>query len=98
MSNIPTSERDQADAHGVHLVEVTIEVTDEESGETQTTTHEIPRGETPVPTLETELGITDVEQLWVIKKDGARKPLAGHEKTDVQAGDRYQAVVKGGIS
>src|SRR5271155_3643712 len=98
MSTIPTSENDQAGAHEVHLVEVTIEETDEETGETQTTTHQIPRGETTVPTLETELGITEVEQLWVIKKDGTRKPLAGHEKTDVQAGDRYQAVVKGGIS
>jgi hypothetical protein len=98
MSTIPTSENDQAAAQEVHLVEVTIEETDEETGETQTTTHEIPRGETPVPTLEAELGITEVEQLWVIKKDGARKPLASHEKTDVQAGDRYQAVVKGGIS
>jgi hypothetical protein len=98
MSTIPTSHSDQADAHKVHLVEVTIEVTDEENGETQTTTHQIPRGETPVPTLETELGITEVEQLWVIQKDGTRKPLASHEKTDVRAGDRYQAVVKGGIS
>ena len=66
--------------------------------QTQTTAHQIPRGETAVPTLETELGITEVEQLWVIKKDGTRKPLASHEKTDVQARDRYQAVVKGGIS
>ena len=98
MSSIPTLENDQADTHEVHLVEVTIEVTDEENGETQTTKHQIPRGETPIPTLETEFGITEVEQLWVIKKDGTRKPLASHEKTDVQAGDRYQAVVKGGIS
>jgi hypothetical protein len=98
MSTIPTLPSDHEGAREVHFVEVTIEVTDEENGETQTSTHQIPRGETPVPTLEAELGITDVEQLWVIKKDGTRKPLASHEKTNVRAGDRYQAVVKGGIS
>jgi hypothetical protein len=80
-----------------HLVEVFLEVTNEE-GASASTTLELPRGETAVETLEAELGIADAEQLWVIKKDGKRKLLASHEKHDVKEGDRFQALVKGGVS
>ncbi len=96
MSTIPTSPTDVPEAKHP-LVEVTLEVTDEE-GETQTTTKELPRGETPVATLEQELGITDVQQLWLIRKGHKPRPLAKHEKVDVKAGDHYEALVKGAIS
>ncbi len=93
MSTISTSAQDTE----VHLVEVSLEVTDEE-GNTQTTTLTIPSGETPVERLKRELGLEETDPLWVIRKDGKRKPLGDHEHHDVRAGDRYQAIVKGGVS
>jgi hypothetical protein len=87
----------QDQAHHHKLVEVFLELTDED-GNAESKTLEIPRGETPVPTLKQELGLIETDPLWVIKKDGERKPLGDHEKHDVKEGDRYQAIVKGGIS
>jgi hypothetical protein len=87
----------QETAHHHKLVEVSLELTDQEGNE-ETRTLELPRGETPVPTLKQELGLVETDPLWVIKKDGKRKPLGDHEKHDVKEGDRYQAIVKGGIS
>ena len=96
MSTTNTIFPDAADAKH-RLVDVTLEVTDEE-GETQKRHVELPSGETPVTTLEAELGITDVQQLWLIRKDHKPRPLAKHEKVDVKDGDRYEALVKGAIS
>jgi hypothetical protein len=93
MSTVATSDQDTK----ARLVEVSLEVTDVE-GNTQTTTLEIPGGETPVETLKQELGLEETDPLWVIRKDGERKPLGDHERHDVKAGDRYQAIVKGGVS
>ena len=87
----------EADEAHRHLVEVFLELTDED-GNTESKTLEIPRGETKVTTLKEELGIAEEDQLWVIKKDGKRKPLGDHEAHDVKKDDRYQALVKGGVS
>ena len=94
MSTQPTSEL--ASTH-VHLVDVSLEATDE-AGDSQTTTFEVPAGGTAVPKLKEELGLEATAPLWVIKKDGKRKPLSDHERHDVKEGDRYQAIVKGHIS
>ncbi len=48
--------------------------------------------------LKTELGVPEDASLWVIRKDGKKKPLANHEKHDVKEGDRYQTVIPGGVS
>ena len=87
----------QDGAHHHKLVEVFLELTDED-GNTETKTLEIPRGETQVTTLKTELGVPEDASLWVIRKDGKKKPLANHEKHDVKEGDRYQTVIPGGVS
>lgn len=87
----------QEASHHHKLVEVSLELTDQQ-GHEETRTLELPRGETPVRTLKQELGLTETDPLWVIKKDGERKPLGDHEKHDVKEGDRYQAIVKGGVS
>jgi sulfur carrier protein ThiS len=80
-----------------HLVEVSLETTNED-GDTQTTTLTIKSGPTKVTALKTELGIAEADPLWVIEKNGKRKPLGDHETHDVKEGDRYQALVKGGVS
>jgi hypothetical protein len=80
-----------------HLVEVTLEITTED-GETQSVTKTIESGSTEVAVLKTELGVPEDASLWVIRKDGKKKPLANHEKHDVKEGDRYQTVIPGGVS
>lgn len=80
------------------LVDVTDTVTDEETGESQTNTLEIPGGPTPVPELKNELGIDGASALWVVEKNGKKKALADHETHNVKEGDHYEAIVKGGVS
>lgn len=82
----------------LELVEVTVGVTDEQSGEMQTKTLEIASGPTKVPELKNELGIEDVKALWVVEKNGKKKALSDHETHNVKEGDHYEAIVKGGVS
>lgn len=78
-------------------VQVTLEVTNE-AGETETSTFTIKSGPTKVTALKSELGIAEEATLWVIQKNGKKKLLADHETHDVKRGDRYQALVRGGVS
>src|SRR5262249_36365615 len=80
-----------------HLVDVTLESTNEE-GQTSVQTLSIPGGPTKVEVLMRELGVADALSLWLIRKNGKPKPLAPHETTDVKKDDRYQALVPGGVS
>jgi len=99
MSATPTSTAaapDTDEAHR-HLVEVSLEVTNEE-GESKTTTLTIESGPTKVTVLKTELRIAEEASLWVIQKSGKKKPLGDHETHDVKKDDRYQALVRGGVS
>jgi hypothetical protein len=80
-----------------HLVEVALETKDGD-GATEVKTLSIESGPTKVEVLMSELGVADALSLWVIKRDGKPKPLAPHETHDVKAGDRYQALVPGGVS
>lgn|ERR1700682_2751503 len=80
-----------------HLVEVSLETTNEQ-GDTETTNLTIQAGLTKVTVLKSELGIPEESSLWVIQKNGKKKPLGDHETHDVRAGDRYQALVRGGVS
>jgi len=88
---------EQAAQKKEHLVEVTLEATNEE-GVTDIQELSIERGPTKVEVLMSELGVAGALSLWVIRKDGKPKPLAPHETHDVKAGERYQALVPGGVS
>jgi len=79
------------------LVTVTLEVTSPE-GETQTLEKTIPSGPTKVPELKEELGVPPEASLWVLRKNDKPKQLVDHASHNVKAGDRFQAVVKGGVS
>lgn len=80
------------------LVTVTEGLTDEETGATETRTLEIAGGPTKVPVLKEELGIASTDGLWVVEKNGKKKPLADHETHNVKEGDHFEAIVKGGVS
>jgi hypothetical protein len=99
MSSILTStDRGRESAEARHRpVEVSLEITNE-AGESETSTLTVESGPTEVTTLKSELGIAEDASLWVIKKDGKKKPLGDHETHDVKQGDRYQALVRGGVS
>jgi hypothetical protein len=79
------------------LVHVTLNVTDE-NGNTQTQEEEISGGATKVTELKAELGVPAESGLWVIQKSGKKKPLGDHESHNVKADDRFEALVRGGVS
>jgi hypothetical protein len=99
MSAIPTSSAAEPGAEEAHrhLVEVSLEITNEE-GESQTSALTIESGATKVTALKSELGVAEEASLWVIQKNGKKKPLGDHETHDVKEGDRFQALVRGGVS
>ena len=78
-------------------VSVVLTITDE-NGATQTEGKSIPGGPTKVDELKAELGVPTASALWVIDKSGHKKQLGDHESHDVKAGDRYEALVRGGVS
>ncbi|MGH2738910.1 MAG: hypothetical protein ACRDH6_00250 [Actinomycetota bacterium] len=82
---------------GPSLVTVTLTLTDAE-GNTQTDEKAIPGGPTKVSHLKSELGVPTESALWVIQKSGKKKQLADHETHNVKEGDRYEALVRGGVS
>jgi hypothetical protein len=79
------------------LVKVTL-VTTDETGESKSEEKEIPKGETEVSLLKEELGVAPELALWVVRKNGKRRQLADHEKHDVKAEDRFEVIVRGGVS
>ncbi len=97
MSARPTSPTEPIEGDHRHLVQVELVTTDEQ-GDTQTATLEIDSGPTKVTALKSELGIPEDSALWVIHADGKRKPLGDHETYNVKAGDRFEAIVRGGVS
>lgn len=89
-------------AHGAQSahsaeVHVTLTVTDE-NGATQVEEKTIDGGPTPVPDLKSELGVPVESALWVVQRNGKKKQLGDHEKHNVKEGDRYEALVRGGVS
>jgi len=79
------------------LVSVVLTI-DEEDGSTRNENKTIPGGPTKVPELKTELGVAEVDELWVIEKSGKKKQLADHETHDVKDEDHYEDIVRGGVS
>jgi hypothetical protein len=79
------------------VVTVVLAVTDD-NGNTQSEDKTIPGGPTKVEELKTELGVPAASALWVIDKAGKKKQLGDHETHDVKEGDRYEALVRGGVS
>lgn len=79
------------------LVRVTLGVTTDD-GQTQVVEKQIESGPTKVSTLKDELGVPQDSSLWVLAKNGKKKPLGDHETHDVKAGDHFEALVKGGVS
>jgi len=83
--------------HRSELVNVTLTLTGQD-GTTQTEEKKIEEGPTKVTTLKQELGIAEADALWVVNRHGKKKPLGDHETHDVEEGDRYEALVRGGVS
>jgi len=87
----------QATRPQTELVTVTVVLSDQQ-GHTQTDDKEIPQGPTKVTELKSELGVPAESALWLISKTEKKKQLGDHETHNVKAGDRYEALVRGGIS
>lgn len=79
------------------LVVVSLAITNE-NGETAVEPKSIPRGPTAVQVLKVELGVPAEVALWVVRKNGKKSQLADHTTHDVKEGDRFEALVRGGIS
>jgi hypothetical protein len=79
------------------LVTVSLTITDE-NGDTQIEEKRIPDGPTKVTDLKAELGVPAESALWVIAKSGKRKQLGDHETHNVKQDDRYETLVRGGVS
>lgn len=79
------------------LVTVALTITDE-NGNSQTDEKSIPGGPTKVTDLKAELGVPAESALWVIAKSGKKKQLGDHETHNVKQNDRYEAIVRGGVS
>jgi hypothetical protein len=87
-----------ADASNEHgTVSVTLTISDE-NGSTQTETKSLRGGPTKVVELKAELGVPEESVLWVIEKSGKKHQLGDHETHDVEEGDRFEALVRGGVS
>lgn len=85
--------------HGKHPAPVAVTlIVDDPEGETETHEETIPSGPTKVPELKAELGVPPEASLWLVRQHGKPKQLVDHESHDVKAGDRFETVVKGGIS
>ncbi len=80
------------------LVEVTLVVDDEQTGESKSEMKEVPKGETAVTALKEELGVPAELALWVIRKNGKRKQLADHQSHEVKTGDTFMVITRGGVS
>jgi hypothetical protein len=79
------------------VVAVTLVITNDD-GSSQTTTRDIASGATKVVQLKAELGVPADSALWVIEKSGKKHQLGDHESHNVKAEDRYEAIVRGGVS
>lgn len=79
------------------LVTVTLVLSDPQ-GNTQIEDKSIAAGPTNVTELKGELGVPPESALWLISKTEKKKQLGDHETHNVKAGDRYEALVRGGIS
>ncbi|HUP70316.1 MAG TPA: hypothetical protein VM142_10940 [Acidimicrobiales bacterium] len=88
---------DSTAAPTTKFVEVSLTLTDD-SGNTQTEAKSVPGGPTPVVELKAELGVPAESALWVINKAGNKHQLADHQNHNVKEGDRYEALVRGGVS
>jgi len=78
-------------------VTVTLVVTDPDGG-TQTIESTIPGGPTKVPELKAKLGVPAEASLWVVRRGGKPTQLVDHATHNVKARDRFETVVKGGVS
>jgi uncharacterized protein YabN with tetrapyrrole methylase and pyrophosphatase domain len=79
-------------------VSVSVFLTNENTGETETRGVEILGGPTIVTELKERLGIDPASSLWVIDKHNKKKQLADHERHNVKEGDRYEGIARGGVS
>ena len=70
----------------------------DEQGNSQEQSFTLDSGPIKVSGLKALLGVPAESSLWVIQKNGKRKQLADHQNHNVKEGDRFEALVKGGIS
>lgn len=97
MSQAETAPQPHEQEHERAHVSVTLVVTDPE-GETQTLEFTIPSGPTKVPELKAELQVPPEASLWVVRAGGKPTQLVDHATHNVKAGDRFETVVRGGVS
>jgi hypothetical protein len=83
-------------AHG-ETVTVTLVVDDTEGG-TQTLEITLASGPTKVPDLKVALGVPAEASLWLVRRNDKPKQLVDHATHNVKAGDRFETIVKGGVS
>jgi hypothetical protein len=92
-----TTEAREHDGRDRPPVKVTITITDPE-GASETREVSIPSGPRKVPELKSELGVPPEASLWVLRGNDKPKQLVDHATHNVKAGDRFETVVKGGVS
>jgi hypothetical protein len=91
-----TAAHDQGHPHEGDVA-VTLTITDS-NGDSQTQEETIPSGPTKVPDLKTELGVPAASSLWLVRPDGKPTQLVDHATHNVKAGDKFETIVKGGVS
>lgn len=88
----------EAEAHDRReRVTVVLTITDS-SGNSVAEPKQVVEGPTQVVHLKAELGVPEESALWVVRKSGQKHQLADHGTHDVEEGDRYEAIVRGGVS
>src|SRR4051812_23163539 len=85
--------------HPDHSETVTITlVVDDTEGGTQTLEITRASGPTKVPDLRAALAVPAESSLWLVRPNDKPKQLVDHATHNVKAGDRFETIVKGGVS
>lgn len=95
MSNPATENAVHGPKAGVVVV---VLVVDDPDGETQTIESTIPSGPTKVPDLKAALNVPAEASLWLVQPNGKPKQLVDHATHNVKAGDKFETIVRGGVS
>jgi hypothetical protein len=81
-----------------HEVTVFVTVVDDATNESHEQDRQIESGATKVELIKEELGVPAASALWVLGGDGRSHQLADHSDYDVREGDRFDVIVRGGVS
>ena len=81
-----------------HEVTVFVTVIDDDTGESHEEDKQVESGETKVVRIKEELAVPEASALWVQGADDRSHQLADHVSYDVREGDRFDVIVRGGVS